>query len=35
MHRVREQAPGALVVERDAGFVAGSLDAEDQHVRGF
>ena len=32
MQRVREQPPGvAAVVERDAGFVAGGLDAEDQH----
>jgi hypothetical protein len=32
MHRVSEQPP---VVQRDAGFVAGSLDAEDQHQGDF
>ena len=35
VHGVRKQPPGAAVVERDAGFVAGSLDAEDQHAGGF
>ena len=35
VHGVRKQTPGAAVVERDAGFVAGSLDAEDQHAGDF
>jgi hypothetical protein len=32
---VRKQSAAALFVERDTGFVARSLDAEDQHAGGF
>src|SRR3982751_2678619 len=35
VHSVRGQAAGGAVVERDARFVAGSLDAEDEHSFDF
>jgi hypothetical protein len=35
MHRLRDEAPGCCIVERDAGFVTGSLDPEDQHANDF
>src|SRR3954469_21131172 len=35
VHSVRGQAAGGAVVERDARFVAGSLDTEDEHSIDF
>ena len=35
MHHVGEQAPLGAVVQRDAGFIAGSLDPEDEHQSDF
>jgi hypothetical protein len=33
VHCMAEEAPGAGVVERHAGLVAGGLDTQDQHAR--
>ena len=35
VHRVTDEPAGSAVVERDAGFIAGSLDSQDEHQADF